>query len=151
MNNYTEILNDALILLNEMTLPENKLFVMSSDFSGDDFTRVQCSIINKLPLIMDFSKEGIDLHIDGASEVFSWGQDFIRKERKTVIDKFVMILTARVCIISYGKCYKKITFESCEKDIVIERLRVFDGFLFNPFGKVKKCYPALIEKIVKDS
>ncbi|ALZ74865.1 hypothetical protein [Rheinheimera sp. F8] len=149
MNNNIEVLNDALALINEIKLPENKLFVVKNDFHGDNFTRVECSITNKAHLIIDFSNGGIDLHIDGASEAFSWGTELIKKERKLIIDKFVMILTSKIRVISYGKSYKEITFESCEKNITHEKLRIFDGLFFNPFRKKIKCYPAFIEKCNK--
>jgi len=144
MNHNVKFLDEALTCLDKAAVTENPLFEIDTDFSCDDFTKIHSIGGDSISLTMDFSNDGIDIHLNGASEVFSWGKDYIENKSSEVVKMFMVLLASNVQVDSYGDSYKKIVFKDVSTNKILKEMKVFDGFLVNPFKKDKKLFSAIV-------
>jgi hypothetical protein len=143
MNHHVIVLDQALTLLHKKTVLENPLFEIDADFYNDDFTRIRAGE-SANPLIMDFSDDGIDVHLNGVSEVFSWGIVDIEEKTAEIIQMLVILLTSNIQVNSYGDNYKKFVFKEVSTDKVLKEIKIFDGLFINPFKKNRLLFSAII-------
>ncbi|MDP5211193.1 hypothetical protein [Microbulbifer sp. 2205BS26-8] len=144
MNNNVKLLDHALVDLGQSEVEESPLFQVDTEFLGDDFTRVHSVSNTSIPLTIDFLNDGIEVHLGGASEVFSWGRDYLEKRSDEVLKILTLLLVSNIQVVSHGDSYKKFVFKEASTNKVLKEVKVFDGFLVNPFKKCEQLFPAII-------
>ena len=144
LNHNVKFLDEALAYLHKATVSESAFFKIDSDLSDEYFTRIRSVSRTAIPLVIDFSRDGIDVHLSGASEVFSWGNGQIENRAGEIIQMLLILLTSNIEVISYGANFKKFIFREAYTDKVLKEMKVFDGLFVNPFKKDKQLFFALI-------
>lgn len=142
MNSNVKLLDEALSSLCQPILVDNPILAIDSVLSDDKFTRVVSTDKNSLSLVIDFSESGVDVHIDGSSEVFSWGRAYIEGHSSKIVELFCILLASNVEVQSYGENYKKIIFIDVSSGVYLKQVKVFDGLFINPFKKNTKTFLA---------
>lgn len=144
MNQNVKLLDEALARLHRATVAEDPLFEIDADFSSDEFTRIKLVDSASISLAIDFSNDGINVHLNGASEVFSWGKDYIENQSGDIVKMLIVLLTSNIQVNSYGDSYKKFVFKEASTNKILKEMKVFDGLLVNPFKKDKQLFSAIV-------
>lgn len=115
MNYVTEIIEFVKLVdfvLDEIKVPrlfENVDFVLD-ELSMDTFLCFHLNQLDndKVPLVITFTSDEINIGIDAVPEVFCWGNEYIRENRNDVINTIRYLLTGFILIEYYVFCKTKI-------------------------------------------
>jgi len=143
LNDKVTMFEKVLIGLGCPKLSKSNVFKVD-ECSDVYFSRVILKEKDTILLTLEFSKSGIDIHLDGSSEVFSWGNEFIENNLDEVLDVMKIILTSEIRVESYGKAMKKFCFIDADKKITLLEFKVFESLFINPFRKAVKTFPPIL-------
>lgn len=144
MNAFVSLLDEALSRLQSGSVSESKLFEINHELLGDDFTKLVSVRVTAIPMTMEFSENGIDVHLARSSEVFSWGKEYIAMHADKIVETFVLLLTSKFEVVTYGKKIKRIFFLDPATNKVIKKINAIDGLIFNPLRSKKEHFSPLI-------
>ncbi|MEM9101597.1 MAG: hypothetical protein AAGB12_04685 [Pseudomonadota bacterium] len=144
MNNNVNIFNKTLKNLGKVGVLESCLFKIDDNFPDDDFTKIYSIGSDSIQLAMDFTNDGIDIHLNGASEVFSWNKSHIKNNTDEIIKTLNIVLTSSIQVDSYGNNYKKFFFKEVSTNKTIKKISVFDGLFINFFKKEKNFFLPIV-------
>lgn len=140
-----KLFDDLLVSIGQPITSSNPVFTIDEEMSCENFTRIFINKNKCVSLVFDVSLDGINIHIDGSSEVFSWGNDFIRNSYFRVCEILKIILISDVEIKSFGRGFKIIKFKKIASNQIIFSIKVFDSLFANLFNTSVRSYPAIFE------
>lgn len=143
LNEKIALLDNVLLSIGQPLVLDNPIFLIDR-MSDGNFTRVLINKDGAVSIIFDFSDDGVDIHVDGSSEVFSWGYSFINENVSKVYELVRLLLISSVEIKTYGGKIKIIKFKNSISGEIEFSVKVFDGIFINPFRQKNRNYLAVI-------